>query len=224
VGAYGLTDVGHIMWKFVHRAGVDAPPGTCGLPTDGFECRLVDELDQPVAPGEVGELVCRPLAPWSTSLGYWERPGATLKAWRNLWLHTGDLLRMDDAGWYYFVDRKKDVIRRKGENISSVEVENTCMQLPGVAECAAYGIESLLSEEDVAIALVPEDAAAIRPEEILQELTGELPQYAMPSYIRVLDDLPKTSTGKVRKEILRAEGITDDTYVRPAAPSTAPKR
>jgi crotonobetaine/carnitine-CoA ligase len=220
VGAYGLTDMGHLLWVPVNK---NAPAGSCGIPTEGFECRLVDDDDQEVEVGEVGELVCRPLLPWIMSPGYWYMPEATVEAWRNLWFHTGDLLRRDAEGWYYFVDRKKDAIRRRGENISSTEVEQAVLRIDGIVECAAFPIPSEWSEDEVAIAIVPALGSVPEMDKLIADLSGSLPRYAVPRYVRVMTNLPKTATAKVRKDLLRRDSVTSDMWDREAV-AVQPKR
>ena len=134
---------------------VDTPvPGSCGRPRTGCECRIVDANDIECPPGVPGELIVRNDLPWTTSLGYVNQPEANARAWRNGWFHTGDLLYRDESGDFFFVDRLKDAIRRRGENISSVEVEAEVYAFPGVGEVAAVGVPSEDGEEEVLVAVV----------------------------------------------------------------------
>ena len=139
VDAFGLTET---CAPILSPYGEIRPPGAAGLvASDWFEIRLVDpETDREVPTGEIGELVVRYKQPWTCSLGYYGMPEKTVEAWRNLWFHTGDALRRDADGWYYFVDRYKDALRRRGENISSYEVEQALLGHPAVAECAVIGV------------------------------------------------------------------------------------
>lgn len=203
IEAYGLTDGAMVLWC---PPGGHAPPGSCGIPTSGYEVGLVDEKDDLVQGEGVGELVFRPAAPWTMALGYWRRPEATVQTWRNLWFHTGDLLRRDGDGWYYFVDRVKDVIRRRGENVSALEVENAVRDVDGVVDCAAYALPSELTEDEVAVALVVGDGWSYTERELVEHLTTRLPYYAVPRYIRFVRELPMTETQKVRKQVLRDDG------------------
>lgn len=204
IEAYGLTDGGMVLWCPLDR---EAPPGSCGLPTEGYDCRLVDDQDNEVPTGTIGELVFRPTLPWITPLGYWRMPAATVSAWRNLWFHTGDLLRRDDAGWFYFAERAKDVIRRRGENVSAFELESAALQHEAVLECAAYAVPSDLLEDEVAIAVVKTPGSLLTERELLEFLTPRLPYFAVPRYIRFVEALRLTDTLKVRKQALREEGV-----------------
>lgn len=208
--AYGLTDIGMVLWSppGEHRAG------SCGKPTADWECELVDEHDEPVAPGEVGELVARPRKPFAAPLGYWRMPEATVESWRNLWMHSGDLMTRDDDGWFYFVDRSKDSIRRRGENVSSFEVEQVLSSLPGVEECAVYGVPSDVMEDEVMAAVVPVDGAVPDFADLARQCAGRLPYFAVPRYFRRLDALPRTASQKVRKADLKDEGVTPDAWDR----------
>ncbi|MBS1889211.1 MAG: AMP-binding protein [Actinobacteria bacterium] len=214
VESYGLTDFGWLAWP---RVGEPVPPGSVGRPHESFEVRLVDADDEDVPVGEAGEIVARPRRPWTTPLGYWGMPEATLESRRNLWFHTGDLLRADTEGYLYFVDRGKDAMRRRGENVSSFEVERAVAGHPAVAECAAYAISSDFSEDEVAIAVVLRDGAELEAAELIAAIEGRLPYFAVPRFVRFVPALPKTQTEKVRKDQLRAAGLTDDTWDREAS-------
>ena len=205
VEAYGLSDGGMVLW-----APLDNPrPGSCGRPVAGYECKIVDELDHDVPPDTVGELVFRPTQPWITPLGYWAMPEATMTTWRNLWWHTGDLMRQDDEGWFFFQERTKDAIRRRGENISSFEVE-AAVELHGdVAACAAYALPSDLMEDEVAIAVVLNAGATVSCEELVRFVEDKLPYFAVPRFVKFLEELPMTSTQKVQKQQLRDAGVAD---------------
>jgi crotonobetaine/carnitine-CoA ligase len=191
--------------------------GTCGKVRSGVEVRLVDGNDCEVPLGAVGEMIVRTDRPWAMNSGYHKNPEATARAWRNGWFHTGDAFRRDGEGYFYFVDRVKDAIRRRGENISSFEVESEVMAHPDVREAAAIGVPSEYSEDEVmaVIALVP--GAVIDPVALSEFLAARMPYFMVPRYIRILPDLPKTPTAKVMKAELRGEGITADTWDREAA-------
>jgi carnitine-CoA ligase len=214
IQGYGLTDFGLICWP---PPGEIPPPGSCGRPADGYECRIVDEFDEDLPSGVAGELVIRSTRPWIGPLGYWKDPAATAAATRNLWFHTGDSMYRDKDGWYYFVDRTKDAVRRRGENISSFEVEEAFLKYPEVDECAAYAIGSELTEDEVAVAVVRAPGSTVTAEELIAAVERSLPYFAVPRYVRFLDALPKTSTEKVRKQQLRDEGITADAWDAEAA-------
>jgi len=191
--------------------------GSCGRLRAGYDARLVDEDDCEIAPGATGELILRADCPWTLFHGYYGMPEATAKAWRNGWFHTGDLFRRDEAGNYFFVDRSKDAIRRRGENISSFEVESEALAYPDVAEAAAVGVPSGNSEEEVLLVVVPKPGARIDPAELTDFLVKRLPHFMVPAFIRFADALPKTPTSKVEKHRLRQAGVTADTWRRDAA-------
>jgi crotonobetaine/carnitine-CoA ligase len=205
VDAFGLTETcAPIMAPY----GEERPAGSQGLlASDWFEARLVDpETDQEVPVGAVGELVVRYKHPWTCSLGYYGMPEKTAEAWRNLWFHTGDALRRDAEGWYYFVDRYKDTLRRRGENISSYEVEQVILAHPAVAECAVIGVPADVEagEDEVLAVVVP--AAPVDAAEIWDWCTGRMPGFAIPRFIRFAGALPRTPSEKIRKGELRAAG------------------
>lgn len=214
VESYGLTDFGWLSWPAV---GERVPPGSVGRPHESFEVRLVDADDEEVEIGEPGEIVARPRRPWTTPIGYWGMPEATVESRRNLWFHTGDLLRSDEEGYLYFVDRGKDAMRRRGENVSSFEVERAVAAHPAVAECAAYAIKSELSEDEVAVAVVLRAGAELAAAELIAATEGRLPYFAVPRFVRFLEALPKTQTEKVRKDELRGAGVAKDTWDREAS-------
>ncbi|HUF72493.1 MAG TPA: AMP-binding protein [Gammaproteobacteria bacterium] len=222
---FNMTELSVPLW-----AGPDPElPGTCGKPVPGVELRIVDNNDIEVPPGTAGELVVRPELPWTMSHGYLNDPEATAKAWRNGWFHTGDLFRRDEDDNYFFVDRLKDAIRRRGENISSFEVERAILQHPDIREAAVVPVPGAGGEDDVlaVIALKPDDAldddgspnpgSALKPASLVGFLRNELADFMIPRYVRVLNELPKTPTQKVEKHRLRAEGVTADTWDREAS-------
>jgi carnitine-CoA ligase len=182
--------------------------GSAGRPRPGAQARVVDDNDCEVPPGVVGELVVRTDCPWAMNHGYYKEPAATAAAWRNGWFHTGDLFRIDEAGNFYFVDRLKDAIRRRGENISSFEVESEVYAHPAVKEAAAVAVPSEHGEDEVLIAVVARDGAEIDPEELVQFLIPRLPHYMVPRYVWRLPELPKTPTQKVQKHLIRAAAAT----------------
>ena len=194
-----------------------SPVGTCGRPRDGVEVRLVDENDCEVPPGTIGELIVRTDRPWAMNHGYLNNPEATAKAWRNGWFHSGDAFRADAAGNFFFVDRMKDAIRRRGENISSFEVEAEVCAHPAVREAAAVAVPSELAEDEVLVVISLAEGASLEPADLIRFLIPRMAHFMVPRYVRVLDELPKTPTQKVQKHILRSEGITRDTFDREAA-------
>jgi len=188
--------------------------GTCGKKREGVDVRLVDENDCEVAPGEIGEMIVRTDRPWGMNSGYYKNPEATAEAWRNGWFHTGDCFRQDDEGYFYFVDRMKDAMRRRGENISSFEVEAEVVAYPSVREAAAYAVPSDLGEDDVMISVAPVAGKDIDLKDLVEFLGERMPYFMVPRYIRVLDELPKTPSSKVMKHVLRNEGVTSDSWDR----------
>lgn len=176
---------------------------SCGIVREGYQCRVVDANDNEVANGTVGELVVRADVPWALMSGYWAKPEATVAAWRNLWFHTGDAFHRDDEGNFYFVDRLKDCIRRRGENISSMEVEGIVSAHPQVAEAAAVAIPSPYGEDDVKLVVVPQPGADVSPQDLADYLVDRLPKYAQPTYIEFVGSIEKTASEKYRKVALR---------------------
>jgi crotonobetaine/carnitine-CoA ligase len=194
-----------------------SPLGTCGTPRPGVEVRIVDENDCEVAPGTVGELIVRTDAPWTMNHGYFRNPEATARAWRNGWFHTGDAFRADADGHYFFVDRIKDAIRRRGENISSFEVETEVCAHPAVKEAAAVAVPSEHAEDEVLVAVSLVEGASLDPAELIRFLLPRMAHFMVPRYVRVVPELPKTPTQKVQKHLVRSEGVTADTWDRVAA-------
>ena len=198
----------------------DANPtlrGTCGRVRPGAEVRLVDEHDCEVPVGEVGEILVRTDAPWALNHGYHKMPEATARAWRNGWFHTGDAARRDEDGNFFFVDRLKDAIRRRGENISSMEVETEIVAHPAVREAAVIAVPSEIAEDEVMAIVAPVPGRRVDPAELTEFLVPRMAYYMVPRYVRVVDDLPKTPTSKVQKNVLRDDGVTEDTWDRQAA-------
>jgi len=179
--------------------------GTCGRRRSGLEVRLVDEHDIEVPVGAVGELIVRSESPWELNLGYFGNSDASQRAWRNGWFHTGDLLRRDANGDFFYVDRLKDSIRRRGENVSSVELEQQALVHPDVDAAAAYGVPADEGDEEIVLAVVPRTGCTIDPEAFTRFLIEHLPYFMVPRFVRMLKSLPKTESGKVQKTELRKE-------------------
>lgn len=192
-------------------------PGSIGRPRTGCECRVVDENDYECADNEVGELIVRTDQPWETNIGYLNRPDATADAWRNGWFHTGDLVRPDENGNFFFVDRLKDAVRCRGENISSIEVESEVLSYDTVAESAVIGIPSEHGDEEILVAVAAKPGMELLPQKLAEYLIPRMPHYMVPRYIRVMDQLPKTATNKITKVDIRNDGVTADTWDREAA-------
>ncbi len=209
---FNMTEVSSPMISDSYPPG----PGTCGKVRDGVEARVVDENDCEVAPGETGELILRTDRPWAMNHGYYKNPEATAQAWRNGWFHTGDGFRYDEDGYFYFVDRIKDAIRRRGENISSFDVEAEVNAYPEAGEVAAIPVPSELSEDEVMVVVAPAPGKTVEPLELFRYLEPRMAHFMLPRFIRVVDELPKTPTQKVQKHILKDDGITPDTWDREA--------
>jgi crotonobetaine/carnitine-CoA ligase len=190
--------------------------GSCGRLREGFDARLVDENDQDVPEGSPGELMIRAQAPWSIATGYYGRTEESRQAWRNGWFHTGDLLRRDPEGDYFFVDRAKDSIRRRGENISSFEVEREVRQFPGVKDAACIGVPTDYTDEDVKVFIIAADGSTIDPVTLFEFLIGRMPYFMVPRFVEFVDELPRTPTMKVQKYRLRDRGHGPDVFDREA--------
>jgi crotonobetaine/carnitine-CoA ligase len=187
-------------------------PGTAGRLTPYFDLRLVDDDEREVALGEAGEIVVRPSGAHGMFSGYWRKPEATVHAWRNLWHHTGDYGRLDADGYLTFVDRKKDSLRRRGENIASLELERAILAHPDIAAVAVHAVPSELSEDDIKACLVPAGSAELAPQGLFEFFKRTLPYYAIPRYVEILDELPTNVMGRVQKFKLAEHGITADTW------------
>lgn len=207
---YGLTETGAVVYNVSCRK----KPGSCGKATKSFDVGIVDEEDRLVPPGVLGEIVCRGKCPWSMSIGYYNMPDKTAEAYRNFWFHTGDVGVMDEYGYLYFCDRLKDYIRRRGENISSFEVEAVVNGHPSVLESAAVAVKSEGSEDEVKIVVILKPREKLAPEELLDFCQARMPYFAVPRYVEFVSSLPKTTNEKIQKTKLREEGITNNTWDR----------
>jgi crotonobetaine/carnitine-CoA ligase len=209
---YGSTEVGCIA----SAPFGTAVPGEAGWVRDGYEVRLVDEQDLDVAPGEAGEILVRQKEPWCVFLGYNGMAEATVKAWRNLWFHTGDRGRFAPDGQLIFLDRNNDAIRRRGENISSFEVEREVCRHPAILEAAAVAVPGHVDDE-IKVCVVIRPDTRLTPAELHEFLEGRLPRFMVPRYIEILSKFPKTPTEKVRKNLLRESGVSAATWDAEAA-------
>ncbi len=194
----------------IHSDGFDLVNNrSCGRVRAGTSARLVDANDETVAVGQVGELVLRTDEPWALNLGYWRQPEKTLEAFRNQWFHTGDLFTQDADGNFYFVDRLKDAIRRRGENISSFEVEAEINQHPAVLESAAVPVPADEAEDEIKAVVVLKPGAVLGEVELMEHLKPRMPYFMVPRYVQIVTEpLQKTPTGKVQKGPLRDAGTT----------------
>ena len=199
------------------RSSANPPAlGTCGQPRPGIEARVVDANDIELPHGATGELILRASRPWEMSQGYYRNPEATAAAWRNGWFHTGDAFRRDAAGNFFFVDRIKDAIRRRGENISSFEVEAEALCHPAVLEAAAVAVPSEAGEDEVLLVVTASAGCSVEPRELLRFLVPRMAHFMLPRYVRVIAEMPKTPTAKIEKHRLKAAGVTADTWDREA--------
>lgn len=190
---------------------------SCGrVQNDDWEVRIVDEFDRELPRGQVGELIARHTRPWTITPGYLGMPEATADAWRNGWFHTGDALMCDEDGDFYFMDRIKDTLRRRGENISSMEVEREILTHPDVMEAAVIGVPSELKEDEVLALVVTREGSDLAYRELAEFLVPKLAYFMVPRFFQFVDELPKTPSLKVRKIELRQTGLPPTAWDREA--------
>jgi carnitine-CoA ligase len=217
---FGQTEIG---MPFMTPPFEETKLATNGKLVPDFDALIVDEDDLPVPTGSVGEVVIRPLAPDIMFQGYWRRDNETVSAFRNLWYHTGDLGKFDNDGHFYFLDRKKDYLRRRGENISSFEVECVLASHPDVAEVAVHSVPSELTEDEVKATIVRRVGATVSEAEIAHWSVDQLPRFAVPRFIEFRKELPRNPVGRVLKYQLREDGVSHTTWDYDAASyATAP--
>lgn len=206
ISGFGMTEVNIPIWG---RVGYSRPGAAGWVHTEHFEVIIADpDTDRPQPQGCVGEILVRPKLAWGFMAGYLDMPDKTIEAWRNLWFHTGDAGTMDAEGVVTFIDRIKDCIRRRGENISAAEVEAVVAALPGVAEVAAFAVPSDLpgGEDEVMLAIVAKPAESLDCKALLLQADQLLPRFARPRFLELMHELPKTATGKVQRAVLRKRG------------------
>ena len=217
IEGYGLTETGMATYMDPTRPPI---PGSMGKANPGYEVTIVQPgTDMPLPPNTPGEIIVDMKVPNIVMRAYYGMPEKTAEDFRNLKLHTGDLGRMDEDGYFYFLDRVKDYIRRRGENVSSMELERQVAKHPNIKEAAAIGVkagEGASSEDEILIVCIPEGEAP-DPVEFTHWMAAEMPYFMVPRYIRFVKELPKTPTERVQKVKLRDEGITPDTFDREAA-------
>ncbi len=213
VELYSQTEGGFLLNA---DAKAEGKVGSMGKPSAGYEMKVVDEQDRELPPGAVGELIYRPAA-GSTLTEYYKNPEATAEKTRGGWIRSGDLAYQDDDGYFFFVDRKNDFMRRRGENISSFEVEKIINSHPQVLESAAYAIPSELGEDEVMVAVVLQPGAELDPLELIQYCEAHMAYFMVPRYVRIVDAFPKTGTERTMKYQLKSQGVTLDTWDREAA-------
>jgi crotonobetaine/carnitine-CoA ligase len=209
-GAYGMTEASLVSWT---PLGVEHKPDAAGVINDEyFDVRIFDDDDVDLGRDADGEIVIRPKRSHVMFEGYWGRPDATVATLRNLWFHTGDIGRIDADGYLTFVDRKADYLRRRGENISSFEVEKILVKHPAIADVVVHAVPSELTEDDLKITAVLVPDAAVTEEELFLWCVDELPYFALPRYVELRSELPRSPVGRVLKRELRDEGVTAGTW------------
>jgi len=211
IEGYGLTEAGVAMYM---RSDDPSRPGSCGRVSEDWEVQLVDDDDRPVAVGAVGEIVLRPKFPWLVTSGYLNKPEATAATFRNLWFHTGDLATVDEDGFYYFRDRKKDAIRRRGENVSSWELEQVLLEHPAVEAAAAIPFPSPVGEDDIRVIVSLHPDADVSAADLAAHCERRLPLFMVPRYIEIYPELPRTPTGRIQKYALRERPLGPAHYDR----------
>lgn len=199
---YGMTECG--CTTLMNPPGA-IRVGSVGTPLGFVDAEIVDDYDQPVSPGTPGELIVRPRLPFTMFLEYYRKPEKTVEAWRNLWFHTGDLMKRDSDGYYYFLDRKKDVIRRRGENLAPYDVETVLNQHPAVFETVAVGVPAEIGEEDVKAFVQLKPDAVVTPTELFLFAADRLPFFMVPRYLEFIEEIPKTANQKAQRFLLRGK-------------------
>ncbi len=213
IDGYGSTETNFAIGDKL----VDQQPGFMGRTRPGFQAKVVDEFDNEVADGVPGELVLRASEPFAFATGYFGMPDKTVEAWRNLWFHSGDRVIRDSCGSFRFLDRMKDAIRRRGENISSFEVEQVVTSHPAIANAAVFPVNSDLAEDEVMVSVVLRDGAQLSPGQLLDYCQPRMPYFAVPRFVDFVAELPTTENGKVQKFKLRTLGVGEATWDREAA-------
>jgi crotonobetaine/carnitine-CoA ligase len=213
VDGFGSTETNFVIGDTKDRQ----KPGWMGPVYHGFAARVVDADDNELPAGEAGELILRADEPFAFATGYFGMPEKTVEAWRNLWFHTGDRVIRDADGMFKFVDRLKDAIRRRGENISSFEVEQVLLSHPAIATAAAFPVRSELAEDEVMVALVLREGHSLTPEALMAFCEPRMAYFAVPRYVAFMPELPATENGKIQKYKLRESGVLPGTWDREAA-------
>jgi len=199
---YGMTECG--CTTLMNPPGA-IRVGSVGTPLGFVDAEIVDDNDRPLPPGTPGELIVRPRRPFTMFLEYYRKPEKTVEAWRNLWFHTGDLMKRDADGYYYFLDRKKDVIRRRGENLAPYDVETVLNQHPSVFESVVVGVPAEIGEEDVKGFVQLKPGSQVTPEELFRFAADRLPFFMVPRYLEFIDEIPKTANQKAQRYLLRGK-------------------
>lgn len=207
---YGSTEIGAPTMNQLRNYKI----GSCGKLHPDYDVRIVDDGGVEVGVNMPGEILVRPLKPYSMMLEYYKMPEKTVEAWSDLWFHTGDYGYFDEDGYLFFADRKKDALRRRGENISSYELEKVINSHPAVMESAVIGMKSELGEDDVMVCLALTPGQSLTPEEFTAFCESRMAYFMVPRYVRFMNELPKNPSLRVEKFKLRDEGITTGTWDR----------
>jgi crotonobetaine/carnitine-CoA ligase len=211
VTGYGQTETSFVTLDTTS----ETRPGSCGRPHPDWDVAIVDENDRPLPAGSVGEIVSRPHRSWSMFSGYYRADAKTVQTLRNLWYHSGDAGFMDEDGWLYFKHRLGEAIRRRGENISAYEVETVAEKHPAVVECAAFGIRSDFTEEDIMVVALRRAGSALQSADLLVHFEKSAPRHMIPRYIEITDTpLPRTPTEKIARSALKQRGVSGATFDR----------
>ncbi|MBW1805907.1 MAG: AMP-binding protein, partial [Deltaproteobacteria bacterium] len=213
IEGYGMSEIGLPLMNTVK----ERKPSTCGKPWRDYEVKLVDDNGMEVGPDTPGEMLMRSNKPYCMFLEYYKMPDKTVEAWGDLWFHTGDYLTCDEDGYFNFVDRKKDALRRRGENISSYEVEKVINSHPAVLESAAVAAKSDMGEDEVMVCLTLKSGEKLTPVELIAYCEENMAYFMIPRYLRFMEEMPKTPTLRIQKYQLRQEGVTEDTWDREKA-------
>lgn len=209
-GAYGVTEASLVSWQ---PPGVENKPNAAGVVNDTFfDVRIFDDEDNESPAGTDGEIVLRPKRPHVMYEGYWGQAEVTVGASRNFWYHTGDIGRIDEDRFLYFVDRKADYLRRRGENIASFEVERILMGHGALSDVAVHAVPSPMTEDDLKITAIVKEGSTVGEEELFRWCIDQLPYFALPRYIEFREILPRSPVGRVLKRELRSEGVTEATW------------
>ena len=215
IGMFGATETSICIASPFDE---ETKPDSCGKELPQYECRIFDDNDMECPPGEIGEIVVRGRLPFIQMDGYYNLPEATLATFRNLWYHSGDYGRKDENAYFYFEDRKKDAMRRRGENISSYEVEEIVNSHPAVLESAAIAVKDKeMTEDEVKICVILKQGQKLEPEELIAYCKDRMAYFMVPRYVEFMEEFPKTPNQKIQKFMLREQGVTPETWDRETA-------
>jgi crotonobetaine/carnitine-CoA ligase len=213
IEGYGLTEAGNAIFS---RRAEPSVPDSCGTVSEEWEVRLADEYGEEVPVGSIGEILIRPREPHRLMLGYLNKAETTVAAFRDLWFRTGDLASRDDSGHYFYVGRTKEMIRRRGQNISAWELEQVVSRFPAIAEVAALAHPAEIGDDDVRLVVAPAPGATLDLAALADFCEERLPAFMVPRYLEVRKELPKTPSGRIEKYKLLADGMSGTTLDRHA--------